>query len=137
MSKYTNCILFLLLTLTKAYGQETKKIDIREAASFEVNENRFPDAKILKSNKDIRVHLHHDGMDIWSDIAYFYETQNFFKAKGNVVVLQGDSLQLNSEYIEYNGTTKFAVAKLKVSPPSWYDIPDKNVPTNLPVALAI
>ena len=100
--------------LTKAYGQETKKIDIREAASFEVNENRFPDAKILKSNKDIRVHLHHDGMDIWSDIAYFYETQNFFKAKGNVVVKQGDSLQLNSEYIEYSGTTKFAVAKLKV-----------------------
>ena len=114
MSKYTTCILFLLLTLTKAYGQETKKIDIREAASFEVNENSFPDAKILKSNQDIRVHLHHDGMDIWSDIAYFYETQNFFKAKGNVVVKQGDSLQLNSEYIEYSSTTKFAVAKYKV-----------------------
>ena len=114
MSKYTNCILFLLLTLTKAYGQETNKIDIREAASFEINENRFLNAKILKSNQDIRVHLHHDGMDIWSDIAYFYETQNFFKAKGNVVVKQGDSLQLNSEYIEYSGTTKFAVAKLKV-----------------------
>ena len=114
MSKYTNCILFLLLTLAKAFGQETKKIDIREAASFEVNEKHFPDAKILKSNQDIRVYLHHDGMDIWSDIAYFYETQNFFKAKGNVVVKQGDGLQLNSEYIEYNGTTKFAVAKRKV-----------------------
>ena len=34
-------------------------------------------------------------------------------------------------------TSMHAVAKLKVSPPSWYDIPDKNVPTNLPVALAI
>ena len=50
-------------------------------------------------------------MDIWSDIAYFYETQNFFEAVGDVVVMQGDSLQLNSEYIEYSGTTKFAVAK--------------------------
>ena len=96
------------------YGQETKKIDIRQAASFEVNEKRFPDAKILKSNQDIRVHLHHDGMDIWSDIAYFYETRNFFEAEGNVVVKQGDSLQLNSEYIEYSGTTKFAIAKRKV-----------------------
>ena len=96
------------------YGQETKKIDIRQAASFEVNEKRFPDAKILKSNQDVRVHLHHDGMDIWSDIAYFYETRNFFEAEGNVVVKQGDSLQLNSEYIEYSGTTKFAVAKRKV-----------------------
>ena len=96
------------------YGQETKKIEIRQAASFEVNEKRFPDAKILKSNKNVRVHLHHDGMDIWSDIAYFYETQNFFEAVGDVVVMQGDSLQLNSEYIEYSGTTKFAVAKRKV-----------------------
>ncbi len=100
--------------LVTAYGQETKKIDIRQAASFEVNEKSFPDAKILKSNKGIRVHLHHDGMDIWSDIAYFYETRNFFEAQGNVIVKQGDSLQLNSEYIDYSGTTKFAVAKRKV-----------------------
>ena len=84
--------------LVTAYGQETKKIDIRQAASFEVNEKSFPDAKILKSNKGIRVHLHHDGMDIWSDIAYFYETRNFFEAQGNVIVKQGDSLQLNSEF---------------------------------------
>ena len=97
------------------YGQETKKIDIRQAASFEVNEKHFPDAKILKSNQDVRVHLHHDGMDIWSDVAYFYEKRNFFEAEGNVVVRQGDSLQLNSEYIEYSGTTKFAVAKRKVN----------------------
>ena len=96
------------------YGQETKKIDIRQAASFEVNEKYFPDAKILKSNQNVRVHLHHDGMDIWSDLAYFYETRNFFEAEGNVVVKQGDSLQLNSEYIYYSGTTKFAIAKRKV-----------------------
>ena len=95
------------------YGQETKKVDIRQAASFEVNEKLFPDAKILKSNAEIRVHLHHDGMDIWSDIAYFYETENSFEAEGNVVVKQGDSLELNSEYIEYSGT-KFAVAKRRV-----------------------
>ena len=100
--------------LITAYGQETKKIEIRQAASFEVNEKSFPDAKILKSNKGIRVHLHHDGMDIWSDIAYFYETRNFFEAQGNVIVKQGDSLQLNSEYIDYSGITKFAVAKRKV-----------------------
>jgi lipopolysaccharide export system protein LptA len=96
------------------YGQETKKIDIRQAASFEVNEKLLPDAKILKSNRNIRVHLHHDGMDIWSDIAYFYETQNFFEAEGNVIVKQGDSLQLNSEYINYSGITKYAIAKHKV-----------------------
>ena len=97
-----------------AYGQETKIIDIQQAASFEVDEKNFPDAKILKSNSDFRVHLQHDGMDVWSDIAYFYENRNFFEAVGNVVVKQGDSLQLNCEYIEYSGFTKFAVAKSKV-----------------------
>ena len=102
------------MTLAITYGQETKKIDIRQAASFEVNEKLLPDAKILKSNRNIRVHLHHDGMDIWSDVAYFYEAQNFFEAEGNVIVKQGDSLQLNSEYINYSGITKYAIAKHKV-----------------------
>ena len=36
------------------------------------------------------------------------------KQKGNVVVKQGDSLELNSEYIEYSGKTKLAIAKRKV-----------------------
>ena len=60
------------------------------------------------------MHLHHEGMDIWSDVAYFYETKNSFEAEGNVVVKQGDSLELNSQYIEYSGTTKLAIAKRKV-----------------------
>lgn len=114
MSKHPHFIFLLFLTLASGYGQETKKVDIRQAASFEVNEKLFPDAKILKSNREIRVHLHHDGMDIWSDVAYFYETENSFEAEGNVVVKQGDSLELNSEYIEYSGTTKLAIAKRKV-----------------------
>ncbi|MEC7659053.1 MAG: OstA-like protein, partial [Bacteroidota bacterium] len=111
MSKHLHFIFFLFLTHAIGYGQETKKVDIRQAASFEVNEKLFPGAKILKSNAEIRVHLHHDGMDIWSDIAYFYETENSFEAEGYVVVKQGDSLELNSEYIEYSGTTKLAIAK--------------------------
>ncbi|MEE3020799.1 MAG: OstA-like protein, partial [Bacteroidota bacterium] len=114
MSKHLHFIFFLFLTHAIGYGQETKKVDIRQAASFEVNEKLFPGAKILKSNAEIRVHLHHDGMDIWSDVAYFYETENTFEAEGYVVVKQGDSLELNSEYIEYSGTTKLAIAKHKV-----------------------
>ena len=101
MLKHPHFIFFLFLKFAIGYGQETKKVDIRQAASFEVNEKLFPDAKILKSNAEIRVHLHHEGMDIWSDVAYFYETENLFEAEGNVVVKQGDSLELNSQYIEY------------------------------------
>ena len=83
----------LLLFYLTGYAQEQKQVDIRQSGSFEVNEARFPGAKILKKNDQIRVHLHHDGMDIWSDEAYLYEADNFFEALGNVVVRQGDSLQ--------------------------------------------
>ena len=114
MSKHPNYVFILFLTLAIGYGQETKTVEIRQAASFEVNEKQYPDAKILKSNTAVRVHLHHEGMDIWSDIAYFYETENSFEAEGNVVVKQGDSLELNSEYVAYSGTTKLAIAKHKV-----------------------
>lgn len=114
MSKHPNFVFILFLTLAIGYGQETKTVEIRQAASFEVNEKLFPDAKILKSNPEIRVYLHHEGMDIWSDIAYFYETENSFEAEGNVIVKQGDSLELNSEYVSYSGTTKLAIAKHKV-----------------------
>ncbi len=112
---HSHHIWIVILICALSFAQETKNIDIREAGSFEVNEKKFPGAKILKSDGNIRVHLHHDGMDIWSDTAYFFEVENFFKAYGNVIVKQGDSLQLNSKYIEYSGANRFATSKEQVT----------------------
>lgn len=106
--------LMLLLFYLTGYAQEQKQVDIRQSGSFEVDEARFPGAKILKKNDQIRVHLHHDGMDIWSDEAYLYEADNFFEALGNVVVRQGDSLQMTSAYLEYSGSKRFGVSKSDV-----------------------
>jgi hypothetical protein len=103
-----------LLFCLVGYAQEGKQVDIRQSGSFEVDQVLHPGAKILKKNDQIRVHLHHDGMDIWSDEAFLFEADNFFEAYGNVVVKQGDSLELTSEYLEYDGSKRFGVSKIGV-----------------------
>ena len=55
--------------------------------------------------------LFHDGVLIESDLAYFYAKENFFKATGDVVFTQGDSLRMTCNKIEYNGDTKVALAQ--------------------------
>ena len=69
-------------------------IEIKQAGSFDKNENVNPGANVLRKNKDTRVHLFHEGMNIYSDYALFYKASNSFKANGNVVVKQGDSITL-------------------------------------------
>ena len=72
-------IIFILL-LNVLLSQEKKIVQIIEAGSFDKNEITLPGANILKKNNKIRVHLLHDGMDIWSDYALFYKKNNSFKA---------------------------------------------------------
>ena len=88
-------IIFIIL-FNVLLSQEKKIVQIIEAGSFDKNEITLPGANILKKNNKIRVHLLHDGMDIWSDYALFYKKNNSFKARGNVVVKQGDSIELYS-----------------------------------------
>ena len=106
-------IIFLLLFNT-ILSQEKKIIQIIEAGSFDRNEKVLPGANILKKDKNTRVHLLHDGMDIWSDYALFYKKNNSFMARGNVVVKQGDSIELFSEILDYDGNTRKIVAKKDV-----------------------
>ena len=95
-------------------SQEKKIIQIIEAGSFDKNEIKLPGANILKKNNSVRVHLLHDGMDIWSDYALFYKKSNSFKARGNVVVKQGDSIELFSENLDYDGNNRKIIAKKNV-----------------------
>lgn len=92
--------IILILLFNVLLSQEKKIIQIIEAGSFDKNELDLPGANILKKNDNLRVHLLHDGMDIWSNYALFYKKNNSFKARGDVVVKQGDSIELYSEKLE-------------------------------------
>ncbi len=95
-----------------SWSQESSKIiTIIQSGSLEKNEITYPDANILLKKNNIRVHLFHEGADIKSDKSIFYSKNNFFNAEGNVIFNQGDTLILTSDYFEYDGIKKKAIAK--------------------------
>lgn len=101
----------LLLLLSFGLSAQEQEIEIRKAGSFQLDQENFPGANILTKSATQQVHLVHQGMDIWSDKAFFYKSENRFNAIGNVRVQQGDSLVLTSKLVNYDGKTKLAVAK--------------------------
>ena len=103
----------LLLSISKIWAQE-KEIEIRQAGSFQLDEENFPGANILERSATKQVHLVHQGMDVWSDKAFFYKKENRFDAFGNVRIVQGDSMVLTSKTVNYYGKVKLAVAKEQV-----------------------
>ena len=91
-------------------GQESKIIEIRKAGSSNQNEVLYPGANILLKDMDSRVNLFHEGALIISDKAFLYNKSNFFRAEGNVIFTQGDTLKMTCSNIEYDGTIKTAKA---------------------------
>ena len=108
---FTSC---LLLLLSFGLSTQEQEIEIRKAGSFQLDQDNFPGANILTRSATEQVHLVHQGMDVWSDKAFFYKAENRFNAIGNVRVQQGDSLVLTSKLVNYDGNRKLAVAKENV-----------------------
>ena len=108
---YRIVFIFILTAIISLKAQEEKIIEIRQAGGSKQDQEAFPGANILFKNLDKRVILFHDGALIESDLAYFYAKENFFKATGDVVFTQGDSLRMTCNKIEYNGDTKITLAQ--------------------------
>ncbi len=104
---YTTALLATFLGFT----QETKIIEIRQAGGSRQDQEAFPGANILFKNSEKRVLLYHEGALIESDLAYFYSNDNNFRAVGEVVFTQGDSLKMTCNTIEYDGKTQIAIAE--------------------------
>lgn len=104
-------VLIAQFCLGTLWGQESKVIQIRQAGGSTQDQVRYPDANILFKSDQKRVLLFHEGALIESDQAYFYKKKNYFKAIGDVVFTQGDSLRMTCKTIEYDGKTKTAFAQ--------------------------
>lgn len=89
---------------------EKRTVEIRQAGSAVRDEAKFPGATLLTKKNNTRVVLFHQGARIESDRAFFYNADNFFKADGEVVFTQGDSLRMDCAYLEYNGQNQKAKA---------------------------
>jgi len=89
--------------------EETKQINIVYGGSFTKDEAIYPGASIF-SKDDNQVQFEHKGADLWCDIAIYYQKENRLKAIGNIRLQQGDSVQMTSGKIDYNGNQNLAKA---------------------------
>lgn len=89
-----------------AYAQAPKKIIVNNADNFDKNELEHPGVIVAIGN----VEAVHEGVILYCNEAYHYPRRNMIRAYGNVRLNQGDTLRLNSQYLEYYGDTKTAVA---------------------------
>jgi lipopolysaccharide export system protein LptA len=95
--------LLALFFLTDGRAQTTMVyLEHSETLSFE--EERIPDAQILRGN----VRFRHEDMLMFCDSAYFYERTNSVTAFSNVRFEQGDTLHGYGDILYYDGNTKLA-----------------------------
>lgn len=99
-------ICFFLVGLQSLLAQTPKKIIVEYSDFADINQTEIPDAFLLTGN----VRINHDGAILTCNKAYYFQKENYVKAFGNVQMVQGDTLYLNSKYAEYNGNIKQAYA---------------------------
>lgn len=85
---------------TKTSKQTLIYLDRSDLVRFD-NEN-LPDIQVLIGN----VVLRHDDVYLYCDSAYLNQNTNSFKAFGNVKIEQGDSIEIYSKRLNYNGNTR-------------------------------
>jgi len=104
--KKNSFLILLILNLTLTFSQKTGKILVEHADFQDINQYEIPDAVLLTGN----VRVNHDGVIMTCNKAYYFQKENYIKAFGDVQMVQGDTLYLNSKYAEYNGNVKQAYA---------------------------
>lgn len=109
-------ILFLILA-PALYGQQKaqdRQIKIIYGGTFSKDESRYPGASIFSRDDEKQVQFEHQGADLWCDVAIFYPKENRLRAIGQVRLQQGDSVEMNSRQVMYNGNTRLAKSFGKV-----------------------
>lgn len=111
MHKFRNWLsLILLFSGIVALAQEKEVITIEYAGTGYTDPNIKEGGKVFLRDKSQQVHFIHKGVDMWCDKAIYYEDQDFIEAFSNVLVRQGDSINMVAKYVEYSGITQLAIA---------------------------
>ena len=108
---FTCCSSTLLVYSQKSKTvQEPKKIQI-EYSGFTVKDSLLGDniTTFVRSDQS-QIHVIHEGIDMWCDKAIYYQKEDFIEAFSDVVMKQGDTINMNAKYVEYSGITQMAFA---------------------------
>ncbi len=106
MRKLFFCFGLVLGLIHGVSAQKSSQINVEYADFSDINQTEIPDALLLRGN----VRVSHEGVVFTCNKAYFFQKENYIKAFGDVQMVQGDTLFLNSKYAEYNGKVKQAFA---------------------------
>ena len=103
-------ILTILFIFISCLGfSQQKKIKFDADLQF-ADEEKYPGATVLIG----KVKMIHAGAILTSKKAFYYKEDNFFKAIGDVVINQGDTIKQYSDYVDYDADTKKTI--------SWGDV---------------
>ena len=89
---------------------QEKSSQVQVTSGYFEKNPEFPEAVIYSRDANGPVHIIHDGVDMWCNQALVYFKENFVKAFGDVLVQQGDTIEMRSNYGEYNGESSLAFA---------------------------
>lgn len=106
MKKFLFSIGLLFFILTHLQAQKSSKIHVEYSDFSTIDQEKIPDALLLTGN----VRVSHEGVVMTCNKAYWFQKENYIKAFGEVQMVQGDTLFLNSKYAEYSGEVKKAYA---------------------------
>ncbi len=110
-----NILLLLLFVASFSLSQtkNNKKYEpIEMDAGFLEMKSQYPD--FIFATDSIAVVFTHNGNVMKCDSAVFDQKKQYFEAFGNVKVNMGDTVFLDSEYLDYDGFTRFSKAKENV-----------------------
>ena len=112
MNSFKHLLFSLFLCITSLlYSQEKQKITIKYAGTAYTDANIEDGAKVFLRDKSQQVHFVHKGVNMWCDKAIYFEDQDFIEAFSNVVMKQGDSINMVAKYVEYSGKSQLAFAR--------------------------
>ncbi len=103
MIKYILSTLFILMTLAVS-AQKKSVVKLIQSKSSQIIQ--LNGKNVLKVYQGV---FQQDYSVMKSDSAYFYVADNAFDAFSNVHITQGDTLNIYSDKLNYNGNTKIAI----------------------------
>ncbi len=103
-------ILSCWFSVVNLHAQQPKKIKI-EYFGFATRDSLLGDniTTFVRSDQS-QIHVIHEGIDMFCDKAIYYQDEDFIEAFSNVSMVQGDTITMNSKYVEYSGITQLAFA---------------------------
>ena len=108
--QYLLLLLFCLSFTTITLAQKSKKIQIEYAGFANSDSLLGKGVTVFTRDNSQQVHFIHEGINMWCDKAVYYEKDDFIEAYSNVIMQQGDTINMNAKYVEYSGKTQLAFA---------------------------